>query len=238
MERVAIEIARRYEFFIAAKLSDNPVEGVMPFAKAGVERMLEYIARKELDLNKENLLQGLIEGRSGAYISGYTNTSLEGRDESEKKLTAEGAYGRSGFRNQGDGTYWALIKKEAKHKQEKTLQVKLFEESIYDYGYVKFNKQNDPKYGYIDVPRSVINHYGYKSHKPSDTLTEKLKLFPSRSKIVYRKDVEEYLKRLRNKSSEEKIDNFNNFILEKYATPALAICHDDLSGLSLDGARF
>lgn len=280
MEQVAIKAAIRYEFFIAAKLSDNPIEGVIPFAKAGVERMLEYIARNALDLTEKNLLQGLIEGRSGAYISGYSNTGLVGKDESEQDLTAEGAYGRSAFHNQENDSYWALTKKEAKHKKDKLLkeeeieqrlekfknslekgtdkgkkfgvllegakfvknitkdQITKLTESTHDYGYTKFTKPNDPKYGYADVQQNVIDQYGYQLHKPSANLLEKLKQFPARSKIVHRKDVEEYLKQLRDNNSKTKIDNFNNFLTEKYGTLAIAVCNDDLSKLNLDGADF
>lgn len=97
IEQVAHLASHRYAYFIDNILSNDPVNGIIPFAKAGVERMLEYLVRTLSPISAATLLQGLIEGRSGAYISGFGNTDL-GSQQPGAMLTAEGAYGRSAFR--------------------------------------------------------------------------------------------------------------------------------------------
>jgi uncharacterized protein YjbI with pentapeptide repeats len=116
---VAHEAMWRYEQFIVQRLSDDLADGVIPFAKAGVARVIEKLVRchgkknnkgnAALILNESNLLSGLIEGRSGALIQGLTNTTLTLKRQKKgyirgllignnATITAEDVYGRSGFR--------------------------------------------------------------------------------------------------------------------------------------------
>ena len=76
LENVAMEAACRYQYLIIACLVEEPLEGVFPFIKTGVERALEYLIRNDLPLTQENILRGFFNGRSGAYVSGYRNTAL------------------------------------------------------------------------------------------------------------------------------------------------------------------
>jgi uncharacterized protein YjbI with pentapeptide repeats len=116
---VAREAMWRYEQFIIQRLTDDLADGVIPFAKAGVARVIEKLVRSygkksrngkaELTLNESNLLSGLVEGRSGALIQGLANTTLILKREKKgfirgliignnATITAEDVYGRSGFR--------------------------------------------------------------------------------------------------------------------------------------------
>lgn len=125
---VAQEALRRYESFIVNRLSDQVEESVIPFAKVGVARILEYLSRhrtsfedkesKEdknsksnkklqgvaLHLTEATLLAGLVEGRSGSFIEGWFNHKLavkkiEKGKEKNSTLEAEDVYGRSGLRH-------------------------------------------------------------------------------------------------------------------------------------------
>ena len=117
-ERAAIEAARRYHYVIDAKLTDDAKEGVIPLAKVGAWRMLEYLARYQpvADLTVTNLLNGLIEGRSGQWIDGWFNAPLKTKDKADKAFRAEGVYARSGFRGP-QGGFWTLHENDALHKQ-------------------------------------------------------------------------------------------------------------------------
>ena len=176
LEDVAMEAANRYQYWITAYLVEEPLEGVIPFAKACVERMLEYVLRKKLPLTLEHLLHGLMAGRSGGYMGGYRNTRLNVREDDlaqgfsakAKRLltignyTAEGALARPGLQTY-DGALWVLKDKNktaqhvAHHLQLKALthlsDVQL--EQWFDYGYTKYIHQTDPKYGHIRVPKML-----------------------------------------------------------------------------------
>lgn len=169
VEVAALEACCRYQFAILTQLSENDLEGVIPLAKAGVERMLEYVVRNQLNISCENLIDGLIAGHSGAYVTGYTNTQLTprhpGAPRATKQLknkvgftgyTAEGLYGRSGLLISSNGKleYYALNendKKYARHKYKKNLDkqieglsipkaFRLRKAALFDYGYTKFKK--------------------------------------------------------------------------------------------------
>jgi len=176
LEDVAMEAANRYQYWITAYLVEEPLEGVIPFAKACVERMLEYVLRQKLPLTFEHLLHGLMAGRSGGYVSGYRNTRLNVREDDlaqgfsakAKRLltignyTAEGALARPGLQTYDD-ELWVLKDKSktaqhiSHHLQFKALthlsDIQL--EQWFDYGYTKYIHQIDPKYGHIRVPKML-----------------------------------------------------------------------------------
>lgn len=96
LEVVAREAYRRYEFFIEQRLTDDHINGVIPFAKIGVMRVLEYLARKrntlssedtkqaadnknnqQIELTESFLLAGLVEGYSGAFVQGWSNNKVK-----------------------------------------------------------------------------------------------------------------------------------------------------------------
>ena len=173
LEIVAMEAARRYQWWLTERLVDDPLQGVIPFAKTGVERMLEFLLTGKRPCNESTLLQGLILGNSGGCVSDYVNTSLDVRDEETgrkakiKKMlhlgnyTAEGAYGRTGLRT-GGKQLWALAKEQSlavKELRKVAKDVKALAKISDDYadaGYTNLKDQSqDPKYGYIDVPDSV-----------------------------------------------------------------------------------
>ncbi len=185
LEMVALEASRRYEFIMDNYLSDAPIEAVIPLAKAQVERMLEYILRKQLPLNLDNLLTGLIAGHSGAYVMGWKNTRLSTQDNLKAKFTAEGLCGRPAFVT-ADKKCWVLIDSDSrktpdafkkashlqsvcklpKHKRSEQLNktVNTFaeklsykKEALFNYGYTKLNKLKEiPGQSLIIEPK-----YGY-----------------------------------------------------------------------------
>ena len=126
-ERTALEAARRYQYVIDVKLADDIKESIVPLAKAGALRMLEYLARHQpyADLTVDNLLTGLIEGRSGKWIDGWLNTSLKTKNKADKHFRAEGVYARSGLRGPRRG-FWALAKNKALHMQWRSDMLKHF----------------------------------------------------------------------------------------------------------------
>ena len=214
MAMVAFEASYRYEFVIATKLSEIPTEAIIPFAKAGVERMLDYIARNRLPLQADHLLTGLILGRSGAYVSGFFNTRLTGKDN-KVTYTAEGIYSRSAFRTP-DGKYW-VARKAASVNVKPLLQdfidlipaqVKGFVKKTGNANTgpkpltVKFDKttKTDPKYGYVLMQPKLVNYF-YGQTKEEQTLTKMsaglqqlIKSNASSFRIVSRADITGYLK--------------------------------------------
>jgi len=110
LESVARSAACRYQLFID-QLSDNENKGVVPFARIGARRILEYVSRQDEAIVKKNngllltediMLTGLIEGRSGSGTTdGFFNFKLELKSSDESKslktISAECIYGRPGF---------------------------------------------------------------------------------------------------------------------------------------------
>lgn len=222
LECVAFKACWSYELLIATRLSEQPMEAIIPFARKGAERMLEYIIRQRLSLTQENLLRGLIEGHSGAYITDeFKNTRLASKDPNDKTaLTAEGAYGRAGLIT---GThlapqFWILAdKKRAKHRQPANISSttsllsqfkgKFNQEKFLNYGYSKLEKTTTsnaiqkPKYGYVWTTPIEVSRLGYElqphnSVSPStlDAITNN----PPTIQAVTLSDIKNYLPALAN----------------------------------------
>lgn len=218
LDVVAREAYRRYEYFIERLLGDNPEKCIIPFAKVGVARSLEYLTRKtaavslgswlsdkkqtvfgaeqkkaddkrdekiklhdEVKFNQSSLLTGLIEGRSGSFVQGWTNHKVllkrkkTGSDK-PKEIDAEEAYARSAMmhfeinRNEIIKNYY--VRKEAWHKNRPwTVDVDNFlrgeTEALYDFGRTAFRGKEpykkDPRCGFAIMPLSAItNRYEFK----------------------------------------------------------------------------
>ncbi|MBA2654006.1 MAG: pentapeptide repeat-containing protein [Gammaproteobacteria bacterium] len=227
LECVALEASRRYEFILDTYLSDSPFE-VVPLAKTQVERMLEYVIRTSLPLTYDNLLTGIIAGRSGAYVTGFTNTRLESKDDPKLKFTADGLCGRPAFMTANKQFYilnpetsQPLHKRQSNPNMVTTLTQKFDykKESLFNYGYTKFIKKKktirgqpiilEPKYGYVLVPLSVVQQFGYEVQPRSSLsspLTTKIDQHNPTIQVVTRREIEEYLQRHKTKMS------FNDFI--------------------------
>ncbi|GAB4224021.1 MAG: hypothetical protein Tsb005_20470 [Gammaproteobacteria bacterium] len=192
LQLVAVEAARRYEY-ILSQLSDDPTAGVIPFALVGVERMLSYVCLHLLPLTVEHLLQGLFYGPSGAYVSGYTNTAIALHAQQtlvpphlKTKLRAEGVYARPAFvTGSSHLQYWTLTKQTKPTK------------SRYHVGYTKFNREiNAPKYGYVHVPLSVKEHFGYRPYTPATTSRTQAHHYRPTWVFITRAEIEQYLQTL------------------------------------------
>lgn len=168
LTQVGREAACRWEYFINNKLND--LEAVHTFATVGAARIIDYLSINNLPVTLENLLAGLMKGRSG--VKGkydFFNKSVKGV-KGTKRLTAEGAYGRSGLLGP-DGQFYIHADHAA---EEKTLLHQRPEKEDH-YGYVKFidedrtkNGPNSkrPKYGYCYSPIKDINLLKFISHIP------------------------------------------------------------------------
>jgi HEAT repeat protein len=210
-EEVGREAARRWAYFINHICSDNTENSVILFAKVGAERALEYLCRERLPLSVETVLQGLSFGRSGAYIINFTNTKIEGTNK-EIDYTAEGAYGRSGLLSWHDLTPYADLsdigtvkpapKKLLAHKYSKFKRKlkKLYQKGQLGFGTVNFDKRFStaelPKYGYIWVPQSTVQHYGYLPRQ-QDQAKKQFAVFykdaHSQVKHLTKQDIRDYL---------------------------------------------
>lgn len=169
LDTVAREALRRYESFIIDRLSDDLEMGVVPFAKAGARRMIEYISHHRvvdvstggitLTLNEATLLAGLIEGQSGAWIEGFSNhvlqlkkTQMDSLARSKPKtVDAEDVYARAGFRQFEikDGRLVDILYSRAQPKHHELPEWKKFQATVKgkirpfgDFGYVRFSKQD------------------------------------------------------------------------------------------------
>lgn len=182
LECSAREAAWRHEFFLHTHLADEE-DAVIAFAKCGVTRALEYLARTGKEITQETILQGLIEGRSGKFIQGWKNTRLSSKIPSETTLTAEGVYGRSAFIDVDSRR--TFVRNVAKHKEVSlrllaaagggsvSSQLRL---ALSNYGYVKYKpkKTRDyPKYGYLHVPTALIQQYDFQPHATASEETRK-----------------------------------------------------------------
>ena len=194
---VAREALRRYESFIVDRLCDDPERGVIPFAKCGARRMVENLTHYhreiqtdqktgqiEILLSESLLLAGLIEGRSGAWVEGFSNhhlvlkktqTNWLGR-ETATTVEAEDVYGRAGFRHfemkEGKLIDALYVRDKAKHQDSPQWQklkqtVKGERELFENFGYVRFcdskDHRQDPKVGFVIMPLSVMrSRYDFK----------------------------------------------------------------------------
>ncbi|MCH9644249.1 MAG: ankyrin repeat domain-containing protein [Gammaproteobacteria bacterium] len=186
LDTVAMEAARRYQFFILEYLNENPLEGVIPFAKTGVARMLAYVLKHKLNLEEEHLLHGLMKGYSGRGFTDFCNSELKLKIDDRKKgwvqkgkqtaglkkYTAEGAYARGGLIS----TNGQLSKIGATNILDGT--------------------KEDPKYGYIHAPEHINaseKTTPQSKAELSPTLRERLDKYQPIWVTITRDDIKEYL---------------------------------------------
>jgi|GEM_PF-3630681 len=103
IEGAARETARRYEFFLNHMCHPD---AVVLFATVGIVRILQYLSDNEGGtFTVENLLKGLIEGKSGAGQQGgrFQNNHLRTTLQNIPFVSAETIYGRSAIWDSTDG---------------------------------------------------------------------------------------------------------------------------------------
>ena len=258
--RLAKAVSLRYEYVIGVLLSPAPNEGVIPFARVGARRLMEYLLRlsKEIatqapsqvldfPLDMDVLLDGFIQGHSGSWVNNFfTNHYLKAHDVSIKNLTAEGAYGRCAMRimpqgqlsKKKDGIIYH--RKEVLHKQQK-------EDKTYDWGRVKYvddNSAKGPKYGFMYVDTATTQTYGYHTDKKggekfSDDVTKQLDYYPT-IRIVDENDVKDYNKEIQKRVKESEPISFIEFIKQRYENanyPNYRIDGVWVKGADLENAR-
>jgi hypothetical protein len=270
MEVVAREALHRYEDFIVNRLHDDPRQGVIPFAKVGARRMIEFLLRQgkknslghvEVRLNEAVLLVGLIEGRSGMGIEGFSNNelclkahkkSLLARKSQPKTLDAEDVYGRAAFRygmvKDGKMTETKLYSREKpKHTEfsdwkEKTSAVLKGKVRPGGFGYVRLNKKGDPKAGFVDMPLAVIvDRYDYRPQEMKSftpLLQAELLSYSPRYVRVDKATVEKYLRWRQQGHLTQSLVEYVREVIKVPKVQWVICCGEDLSELTLAGANF
>ncbi len=243
----AREIAYRYEFFMATRLSDE-VEAVIAFAKCGVTRSLEYLARTGENITQETLLKGVMEGRSGRFIQGWFNTRLPGKEaHSKAALTGEGAYGRIAFCT-GVNTFW--VRHTPRHR-EVCLQLlreykveaalKKLREALSNYGYVKYRdkgRRDYPKYGYASVFPTTIRQYDYAPHEQhSHEVLREFEAHPWSRVTLSTHELVLYLQQLRGASPVYRLVDYIA-TQTQYRGAKTVVFHGDLSEFDLQGGDY
>lgn len=247
LDKVAREACRRYEDFIVNRLNDDPHLSVIPFAKAGARRMLQYIFQqvrsgktdKEIVFNETLLLNGLIEGNSGNWIEGFSNHVLTLKQEEKKwfgkkhikTIDAELVYGCAGFRH--------LEILNGKLSDEIYIREKP-KKSGSHFGYVQFTqqkgKQYNPKAGYTIMPVEIIKgQYDFVQQSPkaiSEDLRRDLRSFQRSSIQIDRATIEKYLQESKSSSL-----SLLDYVRKIARNPGLqrVLCWSDLSDLKLSG---
>ncbi len=285
LDVVAREAYRRYEYFIEYRLGDDPVKSIIPFAKAGVARSLEYLARKKsgasvsdvvrsrmgflgvdqksndsktagIEFSESFLLAGLIEGRSGAFVQGWSNNKvLLNSNHKNKEVDAEEAYARSAMmhfailNNQLHREYY--VRKSPRHKEISSGQ-KLKDilagdmESFYDFGYTIYrgnkNFSKDPRCGFTIMPLKVIKeryvfdeqkHTVFSGDLNSELKRENLSVVEI-DKATLKKYIDWYRKQP--PSSKNTIAHYLSLSKDRVWRGARFVsCHADLSDVSLPG---
>lgn len=182
----------RYEYLLAVKLSNNPAESVIPLARIGARRVVEFLCRHLddgiNDLKDINiLLDGLIQGHSGKYVDGFKNNSLIAKHKQDKHLTAEGALGRSAMRVIGDMShmYYRTTKQEGKHYS--------WGKTAFKRGSTDKTSKYEPKYGYIFVDNPTRQRYGYQAYFDDAINQNDEYQYQSRVYLASKDDIVDYL---------------------------------------------
>jgi len=183
LQHMASHASLRYEYLIANLLSEQPVEGVIPFARIGARRIMRFLSalqtqltqdnRAQLPITPEFLLNGLIQGCSGVGYDGFKNHRLASRQPSTRKFTVEGAYGRASVRllpmKGHDYNTSPLYMTDTGLTDEKSLLPQSGGSMVSlqsKWGIVKFihdKQQEGPKYGFILISPST--HKQFKQQK-------------------------------------------------------------------------
>ncbi len=200
--------AYQYEYAIT-QLIDK--EHLPTFAYCGVKRMFEYIIREQLPFTPQNLLTGLVKGKTGAGIEGLFNTSLDGQ-QTEQKFHAEDLYGRAAYRT-SDGRFWANVDRintEIRQRTERFAQRMIGEPLDSHFGWVKIDDQNMPLCGYRWASYEEVKELEYEVFTvyPQSNFAQKLTVYQPNMRIADATDIASYM-RARRKGY---YYNFNQYI--------------------------
>ncbi len=288
---VAREAYRRYEFFIINRLSDQAEDGVIPFAKVGVARVLEHLARKRggaalskllrekltpvlgdakrdpkndilVELSESFLLAGLVEGRSGSFVQGFSNNEIK-LNRTEKNIVgavktatvdAEDVYARSGLMHfeikQGNLTPNIYRRSTGRHQEGSAGEQlkRLFKgetESLYGFGYAKYSTEKgrewDPVCGYAIMPLSVIEQrYDFKPHGQTHKVSHELESELQRQSLsvvpIDKETFKQYIAWCRKDIKNSKHTVADYLRMQKIWLGAQwVVCQEDLSELNLQG---
>lgn len=92
VEATAEKAVEQYRFFLERCSESDAVE----LGRVSAQRLWEYIPREKLSFTIENMLLGILKGKSGRWQDDWRNTGLTESTES-KRQTAEGALKHAGI---------------------------------------------------------------------------------------------------------------------------------------------
>lgn len=234
---VAREALRRYEPFIVTRLGDDHEKSVITFARVGSRRMLEYLSRptavkkEDLEISESVLLTGLVKGKSGAWVDGFSNHKLALKNEF-KEVDAETVYARPRFR------YFSIGFPDGKiyPAQIDQLFIKKDDKEVY----TEFEKKGslDPKAGFVLMPLAEIKGYDFLKVEDKDkdkifssSLQQELKSSPVTIVVIDKCTIEAFLDpRASNQMNQMSL---LTYVRQQANLPylELLICHEDLSEL-------
>ena len=218
IEGVAREAARRHEFFL--NMMCDP-EAVDLFAIVGVARVLQYLSdHKSVFFTSENLIKGLIEGKSGAGQQGFQNNQIPCRHRAVPSVSAETVYGHSAHMDL-QGRYYVKEKVRSYFKSTDLHFVKMMDKPA---------GKNIPKAGVILLRPTEIETYGYVETVVTSEIEDHLTQYRPGYVFVTRSDIEHYIATQRSMSEP--------LSLREHCGHKGVICREDLSGLDLERADF
>lgn len=92
VEATAEKAVERYRHFLSKCSEEDAVE----LGRISAQRLWEYIPREKLSFTLENMLQGILKGKSGRWQDDWRNTGLTESAEKQRQ-TAEGALKHAGI---------------------------------------------------------------------------------------------------------------------------------------------
>lgn len=217
IEDVAREATRRHEFFLNNMCDPESVD---LFAIVGVARILQYLSdNKDVLFTSQNLIKGLIEGKSGIGQQGFSNNQLKSLHPHVSTISAETVYGHSAHMCL-NGRYYTKQQKKFLFRANDNHYVKMAEGSSKDL----------PKAGVMVLRMSEISHYAYIEESISAELDQHLFNYRPGYRVLNRSEIESYIRAQKNSKTP--------LSLIEYCGRKGAICRDDLSGLDLSGGDF
>lgn len=205
----------RYEYLLAVKLSENPRESVIPLARVGAQRVIDYLQRNieqdtELSFLQDSdwVLDGLLQGRSGrGHENIWANNSLVAKADNtindNRKLTVEGALGRSAMRditNLAGPIYYHPDITTFNHRPDDTSMIRKREKllsPLRKLGHkIKGDSQSPnygPKYGAMLVDEYTRQRYGYSESFNTSIMQDKAYAYQPQVFLATKSDVNVYL---------------------------------------------
>jgi hypothetical protein len=255
----------RYEYLLAVKLSESPRESVIPLARVGAQRVIDYLQRNieqdtELTFLQDSdwLLDGLLQGRSGGGRENiWTNNLLVAKADNtvndERKLTVEGALGRSAMRditNLAGPIYYHPAITTFNHRPDDTGMTRRREKPLNPLKKLGHKIKGDnqapeygPKYGAMLVDAKTMQRYSYSKPFNDTVMQDKAYDYQPQVFLATKTHVDDYLT---NKSPNQSFlayiqhvyPHISEVWVEKVNFENKAIQDADFSGVNFSRCQF